>query len=70
MPVRAIASPEEAASVFPHALPVLHRPLARPPVAGNPDIANAPAVIAATIPSAAPSLARGLIANFRRRLGL
>lgn len=31
---------------------------------------TAPAVIAATIPSAAPSLARGLIASFRRRLGL
>ena len=47
VPVRAIASPEEAASVFPHALPVLHRPLPRPPVAGKPDVANAPAVIAA-----------------------
>jgi 4-hydroxythreonine-4-phosphate dehydrogenase len=47
VPVRAIASPEEAAAAFPEALPVLHRPLPRAPVAGLPDTANAPAVIAA-----------------------
>lgn len=47
VPVRTIAAPEEAATVFPEALPVLHRPLPRPPAAGRPDTANAPAVIAA-----------------------
>ncbi|MBR0680633.1 4-hydroxythreonine-4-phosphate dehydrogenase PdxA [Roseomonas eburnea] len=47
VPVRAIAGPEEAAAVFPDALPVLHRPLAAKPVAGQPDAANAPAVVAA-----------------------
>ncbi|MBB5690314.1 4-hydroxythreonine-4-phosphate dehydrogenase PdxA [Roseomonas alkaliterrae] len=46
-PVRAIAAPEEAAAAFPEALPVLHRPLPRPPVPGRPDTGNAPAVIAA-----------------------
>jgi len=46
VPVQAIAAPEEAASVFPHALPVLHRPLPHPPVPGRPDPANAAAVIA------------------------
>ncbi|WP_347545698.1 4-hydroxythreonine-4-phosphate dehydrogenase PdxA [Roseomonas sp. CAU 1739] len=47
VPVQAIAAPEEAAAVFPHALPVLHRPLPRPPIPGRPDPANAAAVIAA-----------------------
>lgn len=47
VPVRAIAAPEEAAAAFPDALPVLHRPLPRPPRHGKPDAANAPAVIAA-----------------------
>ncbi len=35
VPVQAIAAPEEAAAVFPHALPVLHRPLPHAPVAGQ-----------------------------------
>ncbi len=47
VPVRRIAAPEEAAAIFPDALPVLHRPLPRPVLPGHPDIANAPAVIAA-----------------------
>ena len=47
VPVRAISAPEEAAAVFPDALPVLHRPLAVQPVPGRPDTANAAATIAA-----------------------
>ncbi len=47
VPVRRVASPEEAAAVFAEALPVLHRPLPRPATPGRPDPANAPAVIAA-----------------------
>jgi 4-hydroxythreonine-4-phosphate dehydrogenase len=47
VPVRQIGSPEEAAGVFAQALPVLTLPLAAPAVAGRPDPANAPAVIAA-----------------------
>ena len=39
VPVRAITSPEEAAAAFPEALPVLHRPLPRAPVTGQPDTA-------------------------------
>jgi 4-hydroxythreonine-4-phosphate dehydrogenase len=46
-PVGRVSSVEEAAGVFPSALPVLHRPLPRRPVPGRPDPANAPAVIAA-----------------------
>lgn len=45
VPVAEIATPEEAATVFDRALPVLPQRLARPPVAGRPDPANAPAVI-------------------------
>ena len=48
VPTRAIATPEEAAAAFPDALPVLHSPLPHAPVAGKPDTANAPAVIAKT----------------------
>jgi 4-hydroxythreonine-4-phosphate dehydrogenase len=47
VPVRQIASPEEAAGTFAQALPVLALPLAAPTVTGHPDPANAPAVIAA-----------------------
>jgi len=47
VPIRTIAAPEEAAAVFPEALPVLHRPLPRAPAPGRPDAANAPAVIGA-----------------------
>lgn len=47
VPIRRIATPEEAAAVFAEALPVLHRPLPRRPVPGRLDPANAPAVIAA-----------------------
>jgi 4-hydroxythreonine-4-phosphate dehydrogenase len=47
MPVRRVATPAEAASVFAEALPVLHRPLASPPRPGHPNPANAPAVIGA-----------------------
>ncbi len=41
-----VATPEEAEAVFPHALPVLHRPLPAPVVPGQPDPANAAATIA------------------------
>ncbi len=47
VPVRTVAAPEEAPGAFAEALPVLPVALARPPVAGRPDPANAPAVIAA-----------------------
>jgi 4-hydroxythreonine-4-phosphate dehydrogenase len=41
-----VASPAEAMSVFPNALPVLPVPLAASPVPGQPNPANAPAVVA------------------------
>ena len=47
VPLTAIDEPEQAAAVFPTALPVLARPLAIEPVPGKPDPANGPAVIAA-----------------------
>jgi len=46
-PVQRINAPEEATAVFPHALPVLHRPLRAPAVPGRLDPRNAPCVIAA-----------------------
>ena len=45
-PVQVIESPAQAASVFPHAIPVLPVPLAARPVPGQPDPANAPAILA------------------------
>jgi 4-hydroxythreonine-4-phosphate dehydrogenase len=45
MPVREIASPAEAATAFPGALPVLPLRLASVPRPGAPDPANAPAVV-------------------------
>ena len=45
-PARTVASPAEAAAVFPHAVPVLPVPLAAAARPGRPDPANAPAVIA------------------------
>lgn len=47
IPVAAIAAPEEAAGVFPRALPVLPLALPRAVAPGKPDPANAAAVIAA-----------------------
>jgi 4-hydroxythreonine-4-phosphate dehydrogenase len=47
VPVRRIASLEEASGVFAEALPVLHRPLQVPVVPGEPNPAHAHAVIAA-----------------------
>jgi 4-hydroxythreonine-4-phosphate dehydrogenase len=47
VPVARIEAPEQAASAFRTALPVLHRPLPRPATPGRPDPVNAPAVIAA-----------------------
>ncbi len=47
VPIRRIDAPGETAGIFAEALPVLHRPLARPAQAGRLDPANAPAVIAA-----------------------
>ena len=45
-PVEAVPTPDAARHVFARALPILHRPLPVAPVAGRPDVANAPAVIA------------------------
>ncbi len=45
VPVRLIESPDEAADVFDHALPVLSHPLATPPIPGTPSPENAPMVI-------------------------
>jgi 4-hydroxythreonine-4-phosphate dehydrogenase len=47
VPIRPVDAPEDAAAAFANALPVLHRALPRAPIAGTPDTANAPAVIAA-----------------------
>ncbi len=47
IPVRAVATVAEAAAVFATALPVLPLALPATPVPGRPDIANAPATIAA-----------------------
>ncbi len=47
VPVVPIAGPEEAAAAYPLGLPVLAHALAAPAVAGRPDPANAPAVVAA-----------------------
>jgi 4-hydroxythreonine-4-phosphate dehydrogenase len=47
VPVRRIERPADAAAVFAAALPVLHRPLARPAAAGRLDPANAACVVAA-----------------------
>ncbi|MDP6786141.1 MAG: 4-hydroxythreonine-4-phosphate dehydrogenase PdxA [Rhodospirillales bacterium] len=47
VPLTPIDDPQQAAAVFPTALPVLARPLATEPVPGEPDPANGPAVIAA-----------------------
>ena len=47
VPIMPIDAPEQASAVFATALPVLHRPLAAPAIAGRPDPANGEAVIAA-----------------------
>ncbi len=44
-PVRVVARPDEARRAFGEAIPVLDIPLAAPVVAGQPSVANAPAVI-------------------------
>ena len=65
-PIRRITAPEDAAAVFAEALPVLHRPLARPAVPGRLDPANAPAVIAAIDEAVALALAgraAGVVTN-------
>jgi 4-hydroxythreonine-4-phosphate dehydrogenase len=65
-PVQRIDHPAQAAAIFPDALPVLHRPLAVPPVAGQPDARNAPAVIAAIEAAVALALAGqvgGIVTN-------
>ncbi len=45
VPIGVVAAPREAASLFRDALPVLPVPLAVPPRTGQPDPANAPAII-------------------------
>jgi 4-hydroxythreonine-4-phosphate dehydrogenase len=47
VPIHCIAAPEEAAALFDEALPVFPVALAAPSLAGRPDPANAPAVLAA-----------------------
>jgi 4-hydroxythreonine-4-phosphate dehydrogenase len=47
VPIQTVATPEDAVSVFTHALPVLPIALPHPVVPGKPDPANAPAVISA-----------------------
>ncbi len=44
-PLRRIATPDEAAAVFPHAIPVIDLPVQATVVAGKPSAAYAPAVI-------------------------
>ena len=44
-PVQPIDSPGQAASVFPHAIPVLAIKLGARPIPGHPDPANAPAIL-------------------------
>jgi 4-hydroxythreonine-4-phosphate dehydrogenase len=66
LPVRRVASPEEAGAAFASALPVLHRPLPRRPVPGRPDSANAPAVVAAideAVALAKAGRAAGVVTN-------
>jgi 4-hydroxythreonine-4-phosphate dehydrogenase len=58
VPIHVIAAPEEALAVFATSLPVLPIALPHPVVAGKPDPANAPAVIAA-IASAVDFVRRG-----------
>lgn len=47
VPIRVVEAPEDAAALFPTALPVIANPLAVPAVPGQPDPANGAAVIAA-----------------------
>jgi 4-hydroxythreonine-4-phosphate dehydrogenase len=56
VPVSAIATPAEAAAVFPKALPVLREALAADVVPGRPDPRNAPAVLSAIRRAAALAL--------------
>ncbi len=58
VPVREINAPEQAPEIFPHALPVLPIRLVNPPRAGQPDPANAPAIIEAIRLGAELALAR------------
>jgi len=46
VPVRSVTTPAEAPDLFSEALPVLHHPLPAKSVAGRPNPANAPAVVA------------------------
>ncbi len=57
LPVAVIDAPEQAAAVFPEALPVLPEPVPAPPPPGRPDPANAKAVIAAVDRAVAFALA-------------
>ena len=64
--LREIAAPQDTASVFREALPVLPLALARPAIPGRPDAANAPATIAAIERAAALAMtgqAAGVITN-------
>ena len=66
VPIQAIAAPEDAAGVFPQALPVVSVPLAAPVTPGHPSPANAPAVIAAidlAVAFALSGRASGVVTN-------
>ncbi|GAK44673.1 4-hydroxythreonine-4-phosphate dehydrogenase [Tepidicaulis marinus] len=57
VPVKEIAAPEEAASIFGTALPVIPVQLSAPPQPGTPDPANAPGTIGAIEEAAALAMA-------------
>ncbi|MDH3240502.1 MAG: 4-hydroxythreonine-4-phosphate dehydrogenase PdxA [Alphaproteobacteria bacterium] len=66
VPIKAIAEPGEAASIFSAALPVLPQPLAVPVRPGDPDPANAKAVlgsIARAVAAALQGQAAGVVTN-------
>ena len=66
VPMVRIDTVAEATAVMPRALPVLHQPLARPPVPGRPDPANAAAVIAMidrAVAAAQAGEAAGVVTN-------
>ena len=66
VPVIRIAAPKEAPDVFSRSLPVLHRPLAKPPVPGQLRAETAPRVIAAIDEAVAMAFAgevSGIVTN-------
>lgn len=65
-PIQAIETPDATGSVWPHALPVLSRPLSTTVEPGRPDAANAPAVISAideAVAAVQGGAAAGIVTN-------